>query len=86
MQCLTKAYNPDSPEHQDCKRDIELGNGLPGIRTTAEVDAALKTAGYEVLLPPWRFHTCGPTWQDPPHNNGLVSACRARAHSFIVSH
>ena len=47
-QCLTKAFNPDSEDHKTTKREIELGNGLPGIRTTAEVDKALADAGLEV--------------------------------------
>jgi hypothetical protein len=48
LQCLTKAFTPESAGHIAAKRDIELGNGLPGIRTTAEVDAALENAGFEV--------------------------------------
>lgn len=48
LQCLTAAYNKDSADHVAAKRDIELGNGLPGIRTTADVDQALKDAGLEV--------------------------------------
>jgi hypothetical protein len=48
MQCLTAAFDKGSAEHVAAKRDIELGNGLPGIRTTAEVDQALKDAGFEV--------------------------------------
>lgn len=47
--CLTEAYNPESASHVAAKRDIELGNGLPGIRTTAEVDAAIKKAGLELI-------------------------------------
>ena len=48
MQCLTKAFNASNEEHVKAKQDIEIGNGLPGIRTTAEVDQALKDAGLEV--------------------------------------
>lgn len=51
MQCLTAAYNGDNKEHVQQKQDVELGNGLPGIRSTGEVDAAITAAGLEVRLP-----------------------------------
>lgn len=48
MQCLTDAYNPDNADHVKQKQDVELGNGLPGIRSTREVDEAITAAGLEV--------------------------------------
>jgi hypothetical protein len=45
---LTAAFNSNNAEHVAAKRNVEVGNGLPGIRTTAEVDAALQEAGFEV--------------------------------------
>lgn len=48
LQCLTEAFNPDNADHVKQKQDVELGNGLPGIRTTTEVDNAVKAAGLEV--------------------------------------
>jgi hypothetical protein len=45
---LTDAYNPENPDHVKQKQDVELGNGLPGIRKTTEVDEAIKAAGLEV--------------------------------------
>lgn len=48
VQCLTDAYDAANPEHVKAKQDVELGNGLPGTRTTHEVDAAIKEAGLEV--------------------------------------
>lgn len=56
MQCLTDAYDAANPEHVKAKQDVELGNGLPGTRTTAEVNAAVKEAGLEVRRPPRRPH------------------------------
>eukprot|EP00270_Netrium_digitus_P006525 TRINITY_DN1906_c0_g1_i1.p1 TRINITY_DN1906_c0_g1~~TRINITY_DN1906_c0_g1_i1.p1 ORF type:complete len:359 (-),score=79.46 TRINITY_DN1906_c0_g1_i1:163-1239(-) len=47
--CLTDAYNPSNPKHKQCKEEIELGNGLPEIRTTSQVVKALGDAGFEVL-------------------------------------
>ncbi|CAI5519046.1 unnamed protein product [Closterium sp. Naga37s-1] len=45
--CLTDAYDPNNPQHQEVKREVELGNGLPDIRTTAQVRQALLDAGFE---------------------------------------
>lgn len=47
--CLTDAFNPDNEEHVKQKQDVELGNGLPGIRTTTEVDNAIKAAGLKLI-------------------------------------
>lgn len=51
VQCLTDAFDKSNPEHVKAKEDVELGNGLPGTRTTHEVDAAIREAGLEVRLP-----------------------------------
>eukprot|EP00897_Mesotaenium_endlicherianum_P010933 jgi/Mesen1/9869/ME000070S09157 len=51
--CLTPAYNPSNPAHQRCKAEIELGNGLPDIRSTAQIVDALQAAGFEV----WALET-----------------------------
>jgi hypothetical protein len=50
LQCLTAAYSAANPEHVRIKHNVEVGNGLPGIRTTGEVDAAIAKAGLEVRL------------------------------------
>lgn len=47
--CMTDNYNARNAEHQRIKRDIEIGNGLPDIRTCKQVVAAMKKAGFEVL-------------------------------------
>mmetsp|Transcript_18115 Transcript_18115/g.61698 ORF Transcript_18115/g.61698 Transcript_18115/m.61698 type:complete len:346 (-) Transcript_18115:1032-2069(-) len=46
--CLTDEYDPTNEEHKQIAQDICLGNGLPTTRTTREVLAALKGAGFEV--------------------------------------
>lgn len=47
--CLTDRYDPASEAHRAIKKDIEEGNGLPDIATTAEVLAALAAVGFEVV-------------------------------------
>ncbi|KAL8142799.1 hypothetical protein V2J09_015831 [Rumex salicifolius] len=47
--CMTDAYDPDNQEHQKIKAEIEIGNGLPDIRTTRQCFDALKEAGFEVV-------------------------------------
>lgn len=47
--CMTEAYNPENKEHRVIKEKIELGNGLPDVRTTRQCLDALKEAGFEVL-------------------------------------
>ena len=46
---MTDAYNPESKEHNEAKQLIEVGNGLPGIRTTSQIDQAVKDAGLELV-------------------------------------
>jgi len=45
--CLTDAYDPENPVHQQIKKGIEEGTGLPDISTTDEVLEALRVAGFE---------------------------------------
>lgn len=47
--CATDKYDPSNPEHKKVMAEIELGNGLPDVRTTKETDAALAAAGFEVV-------------------------------------
>ena len=47
--CLTHDYEPENPDHQKIKRDIEEGNGLPDIIYTWDIDAALREAGFELV-------------------------------------
>lgn len=50
LQCMTDAFDPENSEHQKCKKGIEIGNGLPDIRTCRQVAEALEAAGFEVML------------------------------------
>ncbi|XP_071721724.1 cycloartenol-C-24-methyltransferase-like [Rutidosis leptorrhynchoides] len=47
--CMTHSFNPENKEHQNIKAEIEIGNGLPDIRTTKQCLEALKQAGFEVV-------------------------------------
>ncbi|XP_058215902.1 cycloartenol-C-24-methyltransferase-like isoform X2 [Rhododendron vialii] len=47
--CMTSSFDPNNKEHQSIKREIELGNGLPDIRTTTQCLEALKQVGFEVI-------------------------------------
>nr|XP_009394726.1 PREDICTED: cycloartenol-C-24-methyltransferase 1 isoform X2 [Musa acuminata subsp. malaccensis] len=47
--CMTDHFDPDNESHQKTKAEIELGNGLPDIRTTKQCLDALKLAGFEVI-------------------------------------
>ncbi|KAM7268363.1 hypothetical protein ACFE04_010529 [Oxalis oulophora] len=48
--CMTDAYDPQNKEHQHIKAEIEIGNGLPDIRTTKQCLEALKQAGFEIIM------------------------------------
>ncbi|XP_068647396.1 cycloartenol-C-24-methyltransferase-like [Aristolochia californica] len=47
--CMTDSYDPQNEVHQKIKAQIELGDGLPDIRTTRQCLEALKLAGFEVI-------------------------------------
>ena len=47
--CLTDGYRADDPEHVRIRKDIEIGNGLPAMSMTHEVDDALRDAGFEIV-------------------------------------
>ncbi|KAL0429236.1 UNVERIFIED_CONTAM: Cycloartenol-C-24-methyltransferase [Sesamum radiatum] len=47
--CMTDGYDPNNEEHQQIKAEIELGNGLPEIRSTHQCLDALKQAGFEIV-------------------------------------
>ena len=48
---MTDAFDTKNDGHQKCKKGIEIGNGLPDIRTCRQVAEALKAAGFEVRSP-----------------------------------
>ncbi|KAK4839642.1 hypothetical protein QYF36_023660 [Acer negundo] len=47
--CITDYFDPTNQEHQRIKAEVELGNGLPDIRSMGECLEALKLAGFEVI-------------------------------------
>lgn len=47
--CMTDAFDPQNQNHQKIKSEIEVGDGLPDIRSTRQCLEALKQAGFEVL-------------------------------------
>ncbi|GJN41332.1 hypothetical protein PR202_gn00692 [Eleusine coracana subsp. coracana] len=46
--CITDHYDPNNATHKRIKDEIELGNGLPDIRSTQQCLQAVKDAGFEV--------------------------------------
>ncbi|KAG0460147.1 hypothetical protein HPP92_023275 [Vanilla planifolia] len=47
--CMTEHYNPKNESHKKVKAEIEIGDGLPDIRSTNQCLDALKQAGFEVI-------------------------------------
>lgn len=63
--CLTDKYNPDDESHKLFKHQIEIGNGLPDIRTTKQCKTAMIKAGFE-LVEDIDLATCSPVpWYEP---------------------
>lgn len=52
--CLTDKFDPNNPKHRDLKAKIELGSGLPDVRSTRQCIQAMKEAGlrYGAVLKP----------------------------------
>ncbi|XP_039776711.1 cycloartenol-C-24-methyltransferase 1-like [Panicum virgatum] len=48
--CLTDKFDPNNTKHRDIKAEIELGCGLPDVRSTRECIQAIKDAGFEVIF------------------------------------
>jgi len=44
----TPEYDASNPRHKKIAHEIELGNGIPTLKSTVEIVAALKEAGFEV--------------------------------------
>lgn len=47
--CITDFFDPNNSNHRRIKREVELGNGLPDIRSMGECMEALKHAGFEIF-------------------------------------
>jgi len=48
--CLTERFDPSNSIHRDIKAEIELGCGLPDLRSTRLCIQAMKDAGFEVVF------------------------------------
>ncbi|TKV99876.1 hypothetical protein SEVIR_8G073300v4 [Setaria viridis] len=48
--CLTDWFDPSNARHLAIKAEIELGDGLPDIRTTRQCVQAMNDAGFEVIF------------------------------------
>ncbi|KAJ3670208.1 hypothetical protein LUZ60_010532 [Juncus effusus] len=48
--CVTDHFDSTNPTHQKIKAEIELGNGLPDIRSTKQCLQAAIDAGFEVVF------------------------------------
>ncbi|TVU44489.1 hypothetical protein EJB05_03932 [Eragrostis curvula] len=48
--CMTDRFDPNNAKHLAIKAEIELGDGLPDIRTTRQCVQAMKDAGFEVTF------------------------------------
>ena len=47
--CLTEEFDPGNPRHRAIKQELMLGIALYDIATFGEVNAALETAGFELI-------------------------------------
>mmetsp|Transcript_34727 Transcript_34727/g.97923 ORF Transcript_34727/g.97923 Transcript_34727/m.97923 type:complete len:362 (+) Transcript_34727:133-1218(+) len=66
--CMTDKYDPNNAEHKKIKWMIEVGDGLPDIATTKEVEEALVEAGWELIEAEdlvYKEQDCHITWYDP---------------------
>lgn len=45
---MTDAWDSSNPEHKRIAHGIELGDGIPEMRTIKQARSALKTAGFEI--------------------------------------
>jgi len=46
---MTDNWDPSIPEHKKIAHGIEIGDGIPEMRTTPEARQALKTVGFDIL-------------------------------------
>ncbi|KAF8708201.1 DEAD protein, partial [Rhizoctonia solani] len=71
--CMTDAWDPSNPEHKDIAHGIEVGDGIPEMRTIKQAREALKTVGFEILHEedladrpdpiPWYYPLEGDIWK-----------------------
>jgi sterol 24-C-methyltransferase len=46
---MTDTWDPSIPSHKDLAHRVELGNGIPQMRTVSSSLAAFKAVGFEIL-------------------------------------
>ncbi|KAJ7915658.1 delta-sterol C-methyltransferase [Mycena leptocephala] len=46
--CMTDKWDPSEPSHAALQHELELGNGIPEMRTIAAARKALQTVGFEL--------------------------------------
>ncbi|KAJ4760616.1 Methyltransferase [Rhynchospora pubera] len=63
--CVTDHFDPTNPIHQKIKAEIELGNGLPDIRSTRQCLQAAIDAGFEVIWEEDRAESSSVPWYLP---------------------
>ncbi|CAE7102344.1 unnamed protein product [Rhizoctonia solani] len=71
--CMTDAWDPTNPEHKDIAHGIEVGDGIPEMRTIKQARQALKNVGFEILHEedladrpdpiPWYYPLEGDIWK-----------------------
>jgi len=61
---VTRRYDGSNPEHLALKKGIEIGNGLPDLETPDVIIAALKEAGFELLMEKDLADTADIPWYD----------------------
>uniref|UniRef100_A0A7S3R7I8 Methyltransferase n=2 Tax=Dunaliella tertiolecta TaxID=3047 RepID=A0A7S3R7I8_DUNTE len=63
--CSTDLNDPSNPKHKAILDEIELGNGLPDIRSTEQVKAALLAAGFIIKETVDLANSADVPWYEP---------------------
>ncbi|XP_062212774.1 cycloartenol-C-24-methyltransferase 1-like isoform X2 [Phragmites australis] len=84
--CMTDRFDPNNAKHLAIKAEIELGDGLPDIRTTRQCVQAMKDAGFEVIFAKDLAEDFPCPWYQPmdPSHFSLTSFQCTRAGRFIT--
>ncbi|KAG8750920.1 Delta(24)-sterol C-methyltransferase, partial [Ceratobasidium sp. 423] len=71
--CMTDAWDPSDPAHKEIAHGIEVGDGIPEMRTIQQARQALKNVGFEILHEedlaarpdeiPWYYPLEGDIWK-----------------------
>ncbi|WIA20814.1 hypothetical protein OEZ86_004745 [Tetradesmus obliquus] len=86
--CATDLYDPTNPNHKSIMAEIELGNGLPDVRTTKQTLEALQKAGFELVDSADLALSADITWWDPvdPDNWTRLQNFRTTKAGRYVTH